>query len=119
MLRSVALTVALVLGVASSPGAKAQECERPAFVLAMTKAQLPDLQWKLYAGAEAQKIVAIWNAAPPASDDKADTVVLMRSQIVPGAVGVLLISAEGCVTQKGSLPAGELDALKLSEARGA
>lgn len=118
MLRSLVLAAALALGVASSPGVRAQECEKADDVIAVTGVQLPGLQSKTYMGADAQKIVAIWNAAPPASDDKADTVVLLRSPVIPSFVGVLLV-LDGCITAKGSLPVGEINDLKLSAVRGA
>lgn len=118
MLRAIAFSAALALGVASSPGVRAQECERPALILAVLKTQIPDMVWKLYSGREAEKVVAVWNAAPPASDDKAEDVILMISQFVPDFVGVLLISG-GCVVGKGSLPVADIVGLKLSSARGA
>lgn len=115
---ALAFAAALALGVASSSGARAQECERPALVLAALKTQMPDLVWKLYSGREAEKVVAVWNAAPPASDDKAEDVILMVSQLVPDYVGVILVSG-GCVVGKGSLPVADIVGLRLSSARGA
>lgn len=119
MLRSLALAVTLIVGVASSPGVRAQECEQAQAVIRSIATQLPNLAVRMFSGNEAQRIVDAWNASEPVSDDKADVVVLMVSPMIPNFVGVILATRDGCVVAKGSLPMEQISDLKLSALRGA
>mgnify|MGYP001001553793 CR=1 FL=1 len=119
MLRALAFAVTLAVGVASSLGVRAQECERVQTVVSNTATQIPSLSVRAFSGSEAQTIVALWNAAEPVSDDKADVVVLMFSPAIPAYVGVILAEANGCVVAKGSLPMDQIQGLRLSAVRGA
>ena len=116
MLRSIAFAAALALGVASSSGIKAQECEKAATaILGATMAYGP-AQVTTHEGAEAARVLSVWNATDPVSDDKADTVHVLRAPgFKPGMVGVVFV-LDGCVATKGTIeeklivsqrPAGE------------
>lgn len=101
LLRSLVLVAALALGVASSSGVRAQECEKPNAVILAAMMMYGPAQVTMHQDVEAARVLSAWNATDPVSDDKADTVYILRAPgFKPGMVGVVFV-LEGCVSIHG------------------
>ena len=83
--------------------ANAQPCATPASVVEKVQANVPAA--KVIAemtGAQAQDIIGKFNALPPASDEKADSVTVMYANGLPTVLFILHLG--GCVVITGEIP---------------
>jgi hypothetical protein len=96
-----ALILAASLLIAGA--ANAQTCETPASVVGEVRANVPAA--KVIAemsGDQAQIIISKFNALPPASDERAESVTVMYASGLPTVLFILHLA--GCVVITGEVP---------------